>query len=59
MVKPRHCIGIDLGTTNSCVAVWLKDQSIVQIITTAAGDRTVPSVVYYGRGCTVGLEAKQ
>src|SRR5688572_20731690 len=37
-------IGIDLGTTNSCVAV-LDDKGQPRIVPTAAGERTLPSVV--------------
>jgi len=37
-------IGIDLGTTNSCVAV-LDDKGAPRIVASTVGERTVPSVV--------------
>ena len=51
-------IGIDLGTTNSCVAVMEGKEPVV--ITNAEGDRTTPSVVAFAKGeRLVGQVAKR
>ncbi|WP_420551042.1 molecular chaperone DnaK [Litorivicinus lipolyticus] len=51
-------IGIDLGTTNSCVAVLDGDKP--KVIENAEGDRTTPSVVAYtGDEILVGQSAKR
>lgn len=51
-------IGIDLGTTNSCVAVMEGGEAVV--ISNAEGNRTTPSVVAFkGEERQVGEVAKR
>ena len=53
-------IGIDLGTTNSCVAIMDGDQA--KVIENSEGDRTTPSIVAYSKDedrSMVGQSAKR
>lgn len=51
-------LGIDLGTTNSCVAIWRKNN--LEIIPDMYGNRTIPSVVALtNKTKYVGKEAKK
>ncbi|MBS4163437.1 Chaperone protein DnaK [Candidatus Protochlamydia amoebophila] len=56
--KKGRIIGIDLGTTNSCVAVM--EGGAPKVIASAEGTRTTPSVVAYkGNERLVGIPAKR
>lgn len=56
--KKGKIIGIDLGTTNSCVAVM--EGGTPKVIANAEGTRTTPSVVAYkGSERIVGIPAKR
>jgi molecular chaperone DnaK len=57
MINMSKIIGIDLGTTNSCVAVY--DGGEEKVITNPEGMRTTPSVVAFKNGdIIVGQKAK-
>jgi len=58
MAKSNKIIGIDLGTTNSCVSIM--EGSEVKVIPNAEGGRTTPSVVSFkGDEISVGDVAKR
>lgn len=58
MAQKKRIIGIDLGTTNSCVAIMEGGSTVV--ITNAEGARTTPSVIAYkGNERLVGIPAKR
>lgn len=58
MAKTNKIIGIDLGTTNSCVAVMEGGEA--KVIPNAEGGRTTPSVVSFkGEDISVGDVAKR
>jgi len=59
-MKMAKIIGIDLGTTNSCVAVM--DGGTVKIIENSEGNRTTPSIIAYPKDSEeilVGQPAKR
>ena len=45
MEKSNYCIGIDLGTTYSCVGIWRNNR--IEIIQNEMGERTISSVVSF------------
>ncbi len=58
MAKKSRIIGIDLGTTNSCVSIM--EGGVPVVIANAEGARTTPSVVSYkGSERLVGVPAKR
>ena len=56
-LKNQNIIGIDLGTTNTCVGIWRNEE--LEIIPDEYGNRTIPSFVAYSNvNRYVGLDAK-
>ncbi len=50
-------LGIDLGTTYSCIAIWRNNK--IEIIPNEIGERTTPSVVYFDTNeILIGTPAK-
>ena len=41
-------VGIDLGTTNSCIYLWNPDTQDAEVIANFLGENTTPSWVAYG-----------
>jgi heat shock protein 1/8 len=57
-VEEEIIVGIDLGTTNSCIGVWRKKN--LEIIPDKYGNRTIPSAVAFtSKSRYVGKEAKK
>jgi len=55
--EPEIIVGIDLGTTNSCVSIWRNNN--LEIVPDHYGYRTIPSIVAFtNRSKYVGREAK-
>ena len=60
-VAAAAAVGIDLGTTNSAVAILRKGETYPTIIRDSSGSFSIPSVVSYSPdgSCIVGQQAKQ
>ncbi len=47
-MSKEYVVGIDLGTTNSCIA-WVKPDRSSEVIPNAEGSRTTPSVIAFSK----------
>ena len=57
-MSTSKCVGIDLGTTNSVIAMMADDNKTIVCRTDKAGRKTFPSVIVYDRK-TKGVKAGQ
>ena len=57
-MSTSKCVGIDLGTTNSVIAMMADDNKTIVCRTDRAGRKTFPSVIVYDRK-TKGVKAGQ
>lgn len=56
--KTKYILGIDLGTTNSCISVWRNDKC--EVIPDEHGNKTIPSYVSFTNiSKYVGQQAKK
>jgi len=46
-VNEVDILGIDLGTTNSAIAIWEPDTGLSRVLHNCEGDRITPSVVMF------------
>jgi len=59
MSKQKKILGIDLGTTYSCVSC-VNEYGQAEVLPNAEGERTTPSVVWFdGKRAVVGQQAKE
>eukprot|EP01116_Phalansterium_solitarium_P016398 TRINITY_DN3813_c0_g1_i1.p2 TRINITY_DN3813_c0_g1~~TRINITY_DN3813_c0_g1_i1.p2 ORF type:complete len:650 (-),score=272.32 TRINITY_DN3813_c0_g1_i1:302-2251(-) len=58
--QKRYAVGIDLGTTNSCIGCFQKETGTVKIFADEKGRRTTPShVAFTPTGMLVGYAARE
>jgi molecular chaperone DnaK len=58
-MSKEFVVGIDLGTTNSCIS-WVKPDGSTEVIPNQEGSRTTPSIVsFINDEIVVGEPAKR